>query len=276
MVTACRAPAHRAFTARSNASGRKAVVLVRAQNNAQKAPAGVSLVAAAALALNVLPALSPPELPLLLQPARAEETSEELLSPYQRRQRELERRKELLRQAREQAEGRAGGEVAAPSTEAADAAVEAANAERRAVASQLASELKSSAAATYESSTSTSTSRYRGFGGFGAASEPEPAPAPAPAPFRRQEPKPEPVAEVKQAAKKAAEEPKKQAAPQKRRGPLPLFLAEVLVLGGFAGVGLAVTKYSEQTDAALALAGAKGKELVAAAEVALAKAQQNK
>lgn len=61
---------------------------------------------------------------------------------------------------------------------------------------------------------------------------------------------------------------------KKRRGPLPLFLAEVLVLGGFAGVGLAVTKYASETNKALAVAGAKAKELLDAAQAAVAKAQQ--
>jgi hypothetical protein len=65
-----------------------------------------------------------------------------------------------------------------------------------------------------------------------------------------------------------------QAGKQKRRGPLPLFLAEVLVLGSFVGVGLASTKYSDQTSRVVALAGQKGKELYAVAAEALAKAQQ--
>ncbi|GIL73776.1 hypothetical protein Vretimale_5357 [Volvox reticuliferus] len=267
MAHACRAPAHRAFACRSS-HGRN--VVVRAQTDTPKVPAIVSLMTTTALVLTAVPALSPPEL-MLLQSARADDTSEELLTPYQRRQRELERRRELLRQAREQAEGRAGGEVAGPSTAEADAAVEAANAERRAAASKLSSELKNSAA-TYESSTAEST--YRGFGGFNAAPAPEPRPAPEPAPT------PAPASAPK-AAKQAAtpvvkEEPKVPQQPQKRRGPLPLFLAELLVLGSFAGGALAVTKYSEQTSKALALAGAKGKELYASAEGALAKAQQPK
>ncbi|GLI61301.1 hypothetical protein VaNZ11_003655 [Volvox africanus] len=267
MAHSCRAPSHRGFACRSS-HGRK-VVLVRAQTDTPKAPAVVSLMTTAALVLTAVPALSPPEL-MLLRSARADDTSEDLMTPYQRRQRELEKRRELLRQAREQAEGRAGGEVAAPSTAEADAAVEAANAERRAAASQLASELKNSATA-YESSTA--TSRYRGFGGFNAAPAPEPAPAPAPTPA----PAPKREVEVKQAATVVVKEvPKVQPRPQKRRGPLPLFLAELLVLGSFAGAVLAVTKYSEQTSKAFALAGAKGKELYAAAEDALAKAQQPK
>ncbi|KXZ53225.1 hypothetical protein GPECTOR_7g1118 [Gonium pectorale] len=194
----------------------------------------------------------------------------------------------MLRSAREQAESKAGAE-AAVSTAEADAAVEAANAERRAAAERLGSELKSSAASTYEST----TSRYRGFGGFSApaptpapapAAEPQPAPAPKASFFSapRAEPKPEPVVEVKKQASapapaKKVEEAKTQAAgKQKRRGPLPLFLAEVLVLGSFAGFVLAVTKYSEETNKALAMAGAKAKELYNTAEQAIAKAQQAK
>lgn len=82
-------------------------------------------------------------------------------------------------------------------------------------------------------------------------------------------------------ATKAAEESRKEQPAaaalksKKRRGPLPLFVAELLVLGTFAGLVLAVTKYSEQTGKTLEVAGAKGKELVAAAEQAIAKLQRS-
>jgi hypothetical protein len=47
-------------------------------------------------------------------------------------------------------------------------------------------------------------------------------------------------------AKKA--EPAK---PGKRRGPLPLWFAEILMLGAYAGLFLAVTKYSQQSGQVL-------------------------
>ncbi|PNW76056.1 hypothetical protein CHLRE_12g549350v5 [Chlamydomonas reinhardtii] len=267
-------------------------IIVRAQRDGVKDPTAVSLrasgaalLAAATLALNVVPAMDPTAA-LMVQPAHAEEeASDEGLSPYQRRQRELERRREMLRAAREAAEAKAGGDAPAASTEAADAAVDAANAARSAA---VGGELKSSAAAAYEASSSSSTTRYRGFGGFNAAPAPAPAPAvveptPAPEPAKpafswntpAPAPKPEPVVEAKKPEPKKAEQPKKEepAGKQKRRGPLPLFLAEVVVLGGFAGVVAAATKYSAETNKALALAGAKVKELYGMAESALAKAK---
>ncbi|KAG2446521.1 hypothetical protein HYH02_008508 [Chlamydomonas schloesseri] len=274
-------------------ASRRACVVVRAQRDAVKTPAAVSvrasgaaLLAAATLAFNVVPAMDPTAA-LMLQPVHAEEdVSDEGLTPFQKRQRELERRREQLRAAREAAEAKAGGEAATPSTAAADAAVDASNAARSAA---VGSELKSSAAAAYEASTSPGTTRYRGFGGFNSAPAPavvEPTPAPAPAPepakpawWETPAPKPEPVVEVKKVEAKKAEPPKKveakkePAGKQKRRGPLPLFLAEVVVLGGFAGVVAAATKYSDETNKVLALAGAKVKELYGKAESALAKAK---
>lgn len=58
------------------------------------------------------------------------------------------------------------------------------------------------------------------------------------------------AAEQAAAQKKAQEEAAKaaagnQAAAGKRRGPLPLFLAQLLVLGGFAALAAAFTKYAE-------------------------------
>lgn len=83
------------------------------------------------------------------------------------------------------------------------------------------------------------------------AATPEPvAPTPAPTPFKAPEaPKPkapEPVKVQKAEVKKA--EPTK---PGKRRGPLPLWFAEILALGAYAGLFLAVTKYSKQSGEVL-------------------------
>lgn len=58
------------------------------------------------------------------------------------------------------------------------------------------------------------------------------------------------AAEQAAAQKKAQEEAAKQAAAKqavagKRKGPLPLFLAQLLVLGGFAALAAAFTKYAQ-------------------------------
>lgn len=83
-----------------------------------------------------------------------------------------------------------------------------------------------------------------------AAPAPTLAPTPAPAPFKpRETPKPKAPEPAKQEVKK--QEVKKQAAPSKpgkRRGPLPLWFAEILALGAYVGLFLAVTKYSQQSS----------------------------
>jgi hypothetical protein len=53
--------------------------------------------------------------------------------------------------------------------------------------------------------------------------------------------------EVKKAEVKKPEATK----PGKRRGPLPLWFAEILVLGAYAGIFLAITKYSKQSSEVL-------------------------
>lgn len=84
------------------------------------------------------------------------------------------------------------------------------------------------------------------------------------------------AAEQAAAQKKAQEEAAKQAAAKqaaaaKRRGPLPLFLAQLLVLGGFAALAAAFTKYAEVRGQS---GGTKfprrGKSLFAAGAAALA------
>lgn len=66
-----------------------------------------------------------------------------------------------------------------------------------------------------------------------------------PAPFKpREAPKPKAPEPVKQEVKKQAASSK----PGKRRGPLPLWFAEILALGAYAGLFLAVTKYSQQSS----------------------------
>jgi hypothetical protein len=88
-----------------------------------------------------------------------------------------------------------------------------------------------------------------------------PAPAPAPKPvLPPPAPAPKKAPAVKEAPKKAA--PAAAATkPGKRRGPLPLWLAEVLVLAAYVGGFLAVTRYSEQSGK---VAGAVWAKVVAA------------
>ncbi|KAG2486530.1 hypothetical protein HYH03_014831 [Edaphochlamys debaryana] len=251
-------------------------VAVRVQAQAQPIRAtAAALLSAVTLGLSV-PAFDPTT--LMLQPAHAEEeVAEEELTPYQRRMREFEKRREMLRQAREAAEAKNSFSPAAAEDQKAD---EEAAAERRNALGDV-----KGAASTYESNT-----RYRSFGFSAPTPEPAPevaapAPAPEPAPARpsffsapRQEaPKPEPVVEVKKAAPapppapaKKAEPKKEEPASKKRRGPLPLWLAELMVMGSFAGVFVATTKYEAETKKVLALAGTKAKELYFQAEKALA------
>lgn len=77
--------------------------------------------------------------------------------------------------------------------------------------------------------------------------------APAPAPAKKEAPK-------------TAEPVKPTDRRSRTHGWMPLWLAELLVLGSFVGVGLAATKYSSQTDAVLKAAGQKAKEAYNAAE----------
>lgn len=49
-------------------------------------------------------------------------------------------------------------------------------------------------------------------------------------------------------------------------GIMPLWLGEILVLGSYIGLGLAVTKYASQSEAVLKAAGQKVKEAYEAAE----------
>lgn len=97
-----------------------------------------------------------------------------------------------------------------------------------------------------------------------------PPPAPAVTPFRAapEPPKPKPAPVVveskKVETKKAAAVDNKKAG--KRRGPLPLWFAEVLVLGAYAGLFLAVTKYSKQSGEVLSAVWAKIVQAYAALE----------
>lgn len=49
----------------------------------------------------------------------------------------------------------------------------------------------------------------------------------------------------------------------KRSGPLPLFLAQLLVLAGIVGFGASVTKYSEQSSKLVAQLSVQAQELLA-------------
>lgn len=96
-----------------------------------------------------------------------------------------------------------------------------------------------------------------------AAPAPKPAVVPPPpAPVRKiEEKKPEP-------ATPAVEKKQQQTAAvsKKRRGPLPLWFAEILVLGAYVGLGLAATKYSDQTGKVLTAVWVKIVELYNAVE----------
>jgi hypothetical protein len=61
----------------------------------------------------------------------------------------------------------------------------------------------------------------------------------------------------------------------KRRGPLPLWLTEILLLGVYVGVGLAVTKYCKESSQVTAAVGEKIVEAYNAV-VKLIKQQQGK
>eukprot|EP00879_Flechtneria_rotunda_P033838 GHRR01037656.1.p3 GENE.GHRR01037656.1~~GHRR01037656.1.p3 ORF type:complete len:139 (-),score=64.80 GHRR01037656.1:145-561(-) len=92
---------------------------------------------------------------------------------------------------------------------------------------------------------------------------PVPVPVPNPAPAKVEVPN-------KQEAKKEATQ-SAAAKPGKRRGPLPLWFAEILVLFAYAGIGLAVTKYSKESDAVLKAASEKVVQLYNTAEKAVGK-----
>jgi hypothetical protein len=83
-------------------------------------------------------------------------------------------------------------------------------------------------------------------------------PAPAPGKAKAESPKP--------AAPKA--EAQKPAVSTKRKGPLPLFAAQLLVLGAYAGVAVAFTKYYNNTMALLQ-EGAKKAESAATSLAAM-------
>ncbi len=97
-------------------------------------------------------------------------------------------------------------------------------------------------------------------------------PAPAPAPVA---PTPAPApASVKKVEAPAPKEEKKDAGKppsKRRRGVMPLWLAEILVLSSFVGVGLAATKYSKESSAVLKAVGQKVVEAYSAAEKLISK-----
>lgn len=107
------------------------------------------------------------------------------------------------------------------------------------------------------------------------AEAPAPAP-PAPAPFKPAPapapvvPKPAPVA-----AKKDAPKQQQQQKPGKRRGPLPMWFAQVLLLGAFGGAVYAGTKFSAEISAATTAAGAKAVEALTALEKLVNKKEQS-
>lgn len=248
--------------------------------------------------------------------ARADD--EETMSPYQKRQAELEKRRELLREAREKAAARASG---ADESEAAPAPAPAAAARSSDFAAQ-AKRLKSEGLKAYEDAAKNRPAVPPSpepeeesaplFGGFSFSKPaetpapaapappapaapastfstppdpwrstpapviPKPAPAPAPvapapAPVRKYEaPAPAPVKKVEAPAPKKEEKKSdvetKKPPKRRRRGVMPLWLAEMLVLGSFVGVGLGATKYSKESGEVLKVAGQKAVEAYNAAE----------
>ncbi|WIA35186.1 hypothetical protein OEZ86_003651 [Tetradesmus obliquus] len=95
---------------------------------------------------------------------------------------------------------------------------------------------------------------------------PVPVPVPAPAPAKIEVKKDEP-AQPKPAP--AAAKPASDLTPNgkhRTHGIMPLWLGEILVLGSYIGLGLAVTKYASQSEAVLKAAGQKVKEAYEAAE----------
>lgn len=205
---------------------------------------------------------------------RAMADEEEQLSPYEKRQRELEKRRELLRQARETAEQRAADLEASrrQAMEAATSAVEESNASRKAAAEKLKEDVRKStssygiteAAKPFSFSAPTPAPSpkvepadkaeapwWTGLSEYteGPVGKKEAAPAPTPATPKKveavqvQPPKPAPAAKV------VVSEPAK-AAPAaksgKRAGPLPLWFAQFLLLGLFGALFVAITKFQDQ------------------------------
>ncbi|GBF94484.1 hypothetical protein Rsub_07018 [Raphidocelis subcapitata] len=225
-------------------------------------------------------------------PARADEA----LSPFEQRQRDLEKRRELMRQAREKAEGKAGAPAAAPEAEPEPVGP-------KTDLKESAKALRAQSQKQYESLTKNRPSLPKSvtepenealdpFKGLfskkeepappaPAAAKPAPAPAPAaPAPKPKPTPsppppppapKPAPIVAPRPAAPipaparppppppapvRRAEPPKKQEAPkpapakqagkQKRRGPLPLWLAQFAVFGAIGGATAAAAAGSDE------------------------------
>ncbi|WIA35187.1 hypothetical protein OEZ86_003651 [Tetradesmus obliquus] len=217
---------------------------------------------------------------------------EEVMSPYQKRQAELERRRELLREAREKAAARASGEAApaaAPAAAAAPAPAPASDFASRAAG------LKKEASSAYESAAKNRPAAPAPtpaeseepstplFGGFSFSKPAEPAPAPAaPAPAASSSSgfstPPDPWKSTIEVKKDEPAQPKPAPAAAKpasdltpngkhrTHGIMPLWLGEILVLGSYIGLGLAVTKYASQSEAVLKAAGQKVKEAYEAAE----------
>jgi hypothetical protein len=221
--------------------------------------------------------------------ARADD--EEFMTPYQKRQAEMERRRELLREARERAAARASGaEIDETPAIVETAKPEPAKVEPPAPSSEFASQaarVKKESLKAYEDAAKNRpavpatpepqeapTPALPKFGGFNFG-KPAEAPAPAPAAPVTPAPAPKPVVPVpvpvpapapaplrtvevkKEEAKKAEQKAPQSAVSKKRRGPLPLWFAEILVLGAYVGLGLAATKYSEQSGKVLKAVWAK-------------------
>eukprot|EP00199_Chlamydomonas_sp_CCMP681_P001709 CAMPEP_0119107250 /NCGR_PEP_ID=MMETSP1180-20130426/9597_1 /TAXON_ID=3052 ORGANISM="Chlamydomonas cf sp, Strain CCMP681" /NCGR_SAMPLE_ID=MMETSP1180 /ASSEMBLY_ACC=CAM_ASM_000741 /LENGTH=374 /DNA_ID=CAMNT_0007092711 /DNA_START=24 /DNA_END=1148 /DNA_ORIENTATION=- len=124
---------------------------------------------------------------------------------------------------------------------------------------------------------------------FTRAPAPEPVPAPAPVVTAAPEPAPAfspfyrapaPIAVQEAPAPKAPVEVRKlleekkvavESQSTKRRGPLPLWLAQFLLLGMFVGVGAAATKYNKESTALLDTAGKKIVSLYQDAEAKISK-----
>mmetsp|Transcript_15695 Transcript_15695/g.37284 ORF Transcript_15695/g.37284 Transcript_15695/m.37284 type:complete len:308 (-) Transcript_15695:161-1084(-) len=243
---------------------------------------------------------------LLSAPTQVAFADDSSLSPSERRQLAIERRKELLAKAREKAEQNAAsvGEDSAPPP-VAESAPEPAEAPKP--RADLSLDLKAMLQ-DYQSSSSPSGGSSQSQAaepqdsepqaeaepknnplfGFGtskpAAATPTPAaeenpPAQMPS-LKFSAPKPEP-APAKQEPKEAPKPvPAKDASATdikksgKRKGPLPLFLAQLLMGGVLVGVGAAGTKYSRETSEASKVAGAFLRKWLTTAEAAIKGAKQ--
>lgn len=240
--------------ARSTRRGTPRTITVQAsrKNDVTLGPLGLAAVMALSAGLNVAPIVQPPV-------AFADTEEDENLSPYERRQRDLEKRRQLLREAREKASNRA---IEAPVEE--PPKVEKAVQEEDPFAAFTAAFEESGS--TQKRAEAEAQKRADAEAQKRAAEEQKRAEAEAQARRRaeaeRMKAELRQQLEAKQAPAPKAEAKSKvtQTASNKRQGPLPLFLAQMLVLGMFGGFIAAATKYNKEASELLNLAAHKVEE----------------